>query len=90
MLLQPTKIKYSIVCQPCSRMIEKLLKFNPVLVTEVPAVHHHWRLIKSRQLQQPQATEFWLEPSGLHVKCHKVGAVERVQVLDPLKNFHAW
>jgi hypothetical protein len=46
-------------------------------------------LIYGGQLEQPQTTKFRLESSGLHIKRHKAGAVERVQVLDPLKNVHA-
>ena len=89
MLLEPAQIKHGIVRQPGPLLGEEIFQRDPVLIAELPTVQYNGRLIHGGQLQQPQTTKFGLEPSGLHVKRHEAGAVERVQVLDPLKNVHA-
>jgi len=78
------------VSQPLPWNATKLLKRDPIVVAKTPAVQHHWRLIESRQLQQTKTAELRLKPSGLNVKRNKRSVVERVKVLDPLKDFHAW
>ena len=89
-LLEPAKIKHSVVGVPRALSFEELFKLNPFVVIESEAVNHHGRFAVGGQLEQPHASKLGLQLGRLNVKANLFGTCEGRQVRNTEEVVQAW